>query len=132
MSIGTARTVVINRISKAGNPIADGTYKRREILVYGAQEGEKVEVLITEDAGAIIGEIINPTEEQKQRAEQHRKRRHDRFEGEYQNVKKRSLTRHLKSIVNIVGVSTKRKRPPLSTKLEKTWNEQTSSRPIGP
>lgn len=75
MTAPVFRTIVVDRISQSGNPIATTTYNGAPILVYGGKAGEEVEVQLARDEGSIVGKIVDPTSEQQRRATKQRNRR---------------------------------------------------------
>jgi len=61
------REVTIDRISNRGNPIAAEKYSGRHIIVDGGRPGDTLEVKLTEQLGALIGKIVEPTSEEEDR-----------------------------------------------------------------
>jgi hypothetical protein len=73
------RTVEIDRVSPAGNPIAKEKISGRPLIVYGTYRGDKVDVEVYEDEdGKLLGSIIDPTDRQIELAESQMKDRRER------------------------------------------------------
>lgn len=74
------RSVTVDRISKAGNPVAKEKHNGDPILVFGAEPGDTVTIKSIEDQSFVRGEIVNPTEDQRERAKQQKKARQERLQ----------------------------------------------------
>lgn len=67
------RKVTIDRISNAGNPVAKENYQGQCVHVFGAKPGEQVIVELRPKGSHYIGEIVDPTEDQRKLAKQQKK-----------------------------------------------------------
>jgi hypothetical protein len=73
------RSVEIDRVSPAGNPIAKEKIGNRPLIVYGTYRGDEVDVEVYEDDdGKLLGSIIDPTKEQIELAERQMEDRRER------------------------------------------------------
>lgn len=70
MKEGDTLTVEIDRISNAGNHIAE-IPNGGHLIVYGATVGDTVRVRVERSSATLVGQIKDPTPEQEERAKCH-------------------------------------------------------------